>query len=155
MSTQFRKLKLASAIAVLATATSGALAADSASQDVAEARQETQIWTTYALSPHLRANDLKVSVDDGKATLTGTVGEEVTKDLAKEIALGVQGVTAVDNQIVVKPDYAPPARAGERSYGDVIDDATITAAVKIETAVEQAYRWPDHRRDHEPRQGNA
>ena len=36
------------------------------SQEVIEARQESQIWTTYALSPYLRANDLKVSVHEGK-----------------------------------------------------------------------------------------
>lgn len=125
-----RKLRLAAGIALAIAATSGALAADTASQDITEARQETQIWTTYALSPYLRASDLKVSVDNGKATLTGTVEEGVNKDLAKQIALGVSGVTEVDNQIVVRPDYMPPAQTAERSYGEVIDDASITAAVK-------------------------
>ncbi len=105
-------------------------AADTVSQDVTEARQETQIWTTYALSPHLRANDLKVSVHAGKATLKGTVEESVSKDLAKQIALGVNGIKEVDNQIVVQPDYVPAKSATARSFGAVIDDATITAAVK-------------------------
>ena len=100
------------------------------SQDVTDARQETQIWTTYALSPYLRANDLKVSVHDGKATLSGKVEEGVDKDLAKQIALGVPGIKNVDNKIVVQADYVPPARSSERSYGEEIDDATITAAVK-------------------------
>lgn len=125
-----RKLRLAAGIALAIAATSGAVAADTVSQDITEARQETQIWTTYALSPYLRASDLKVSVDNGKATLTGTVEEGVNKDLAKQIALGVSGVTEVDNQIVVRPDYMPPAQTAERSYGEVIDDASITAAVK-------------------------
>src|SRR4249919_2677778 len=100
MYTQSRKLLLASGIALAMAATSGATAASTASQDVTEARQESQIWTTYALSPYLRANDLKVSVHDGKATLTGKVEESVDKDLAKQIALGVPGVKDVDNQIV-------------------------------------------------------
>jgi osmotically-inducible protein OsmY len=131
MYTQSRKLLLASGIALAMAATSGAAAASTVSQDVTDARQETQIWTTYALSPYLRANDLKVSVHDGKATLTGKVEETVNKDLAKQIALGVDGIKAVDNQIVVQTDYTPPARTStERSYGEVIDDATITAAVK-------------------------
>lgn len=130
MSTQFRQLTIAAGIALAIAAANSPVVADTVSQDVTEARQETQIWTTYALSPYLRANDLKVSVDNGKATLTGTVDEDVNKDLAKEIALGVKGVTSVDNQILVKPDYAPPARAADRSYGEVIDDATITAAIK-------------------------
>jgi osmotically-inducible protein OsmY len=106
-----------------------AVAGDTAAQDINEARQESQIWTTYALSPHLRANDLKVSVDNGKATLSGTVEEGVNKDLAQQIALGVSGIASVDNQIVVQPEYVAPAST-ERRYGEVIDDATITSSVK-------------------------
>jgi hyperosmotically inducible periplasmic protein len=110
---------------------SGSAHADSPSQDITAARQETQIWTTYALSPYLRANDLKVSVRDGRATLTGTVEDGVNKDLAKQLALGVAGIHDVDNQIVVKSDYVPPARtAATPSFGDMVDDASITAAVK-------------------------
>jgi hyperosmotically inducible protein len=126
----FRKSVLASAVALAIGGISGAASADTVSQDVTEARQETQIWTTYALSPYLRANDLKVSVDNGKATLTGKVDESVNKDLAKQIALGVSGIKEVDNQIVVQQDYVAPAASSTRSYGEAIDDATITATVK-------------------------
>lgn len=124
------KLMLKSGIALAVLAISGVAAAGTVGQDVTEARQETQIWTTYALSPHLRANDLKVSVHGGKATLSGKVEDGVSKDLAKQIALGVNGVKEVDNQIVIQPDYVPPAPSSDRSYGEVIDDSTITAAVK-------------------------
>ena len=125
-----RKLLLASGIALALAANSGIINADTLSQDITEARQETQIWTTYALSPYLRANDLKVSVDGGRATLTGKVDEDVNKDLARAIALGVSGINEVDNQIEVQADYVPPKRSSERGYGEVIDDATVTAAVK-------------------------
>ena len=107
-----------------------AFAAAPVSQEISDARQETQIWTTYALNPYLRANNLGVSVHNGKATLTGTVEEGVNKDLAKQIALGVSGVKEVDNQIIVRADYVLPARSADRSYGEVIDDATVTSAVK-------------------------
>jgi len=125
---QSRNLLLASGIA-LALA-SGAAVAGTPSQEVTEARQETQIWTTYALSPYLRANDLGVSVHDGKATLTGKVEESVNKELAEQIALGVKGIKDVDNQIVIQGDYSPPARSADRSFGEVVDDATITSQVK-------------------------
>jgi hyperosmotically inducible protein len=127
--TQFRKLILASGAVMAMVPMAGAVAGD-ASRDVTEARQETQIWTTYALSPYLRASDLKVSVERGKATLTGTVEEDVSKDLAKQIALGVDGIKTVDNQIVVNADYTPPARSSTRTFGEVVDDATITSKVK-------------------------
>lgn len=124
-----RSLALASAIALTLVSVSGSVFADSA-QDITNARQESQIWTSYALSPYLRAHDIHVVVDNGKATLTGKVEEDVNKDLAKQIALGVKGIKEVDNQIVVAADYAPPARGTDRSFGDVVDDASITAAIK-------------------------
>ncbi len=131
MYTKSRKLILASAITLALASISGSSFADTVSNDVTEARQESQIWTTYSLSPYLRANDLKVSVDNGTATLTGTVEEDVNKDLAKQIALGVNGIKNVDNQIKVEPDYVSPARTSEeRSFGEVVDDASITATVK-------------------------
>ena len=103
------------------------LASADAKQDIINARQESQIWTTFALSPHLRANDLKVNVSEGKAVLTGTVDEEINKELAKQIALGVSGIKEVDNKIVVQSDYNPKASYG---YGETIEDVTITATVK-------------------------
>lgn len=126
---QFRKTLFATGFALALATLAGPVAADTAGQNVTEARQESQIWTTYALNPHLRAMDIKVSVQAGKATLTGKVDEDVNRDLAKQIALGVTGIKEVDNQIVVQADYAPPARA-DRSFGDVVDDASITTAVK-------------------------
>jgi osmotically-inducible protein OsmY len=143
MHIQFRKTVFATSLAMALAALGGTAVAadnkghaDTMGQNVTEARQESQIWTTYALSPYLRASDIKVSVHDGKATLTGTVEESVNKDLAREIALGVTGITDVDNQIVVQADYVPPARseAADRAYGEVIDDASITAAVKSKLA---------------------
>ncbi len=129
-----RKLLLAAGITLALGNMGGVVAADHAKADktgpVVNARQEAQIWTTYALSPYLRANDLSVSVVDGKATLSGNVEEDVHKELAGEIAAGVSGIDKVDNQIIVDADYKAAERGSERGYGDMIDDATITTAVK-------------------------
>lgn len=99
-------------------------------QSIADVRQETQIWTTFELNPYLRAHDIKVFVRDGTATLTGFVAEGVNKELAKLIALGVKGILQVDNQIFVESDYVAPVPSNERSYGEMIEDANITAAIK-------------------------
>jgi osmotically-inducible protein OsmY len=129
MKIQFPQRLLASSMVAAMIAMSAPVMAEAVSQEIVEAKQESQIWTTYALSPYLRANDLKVSVKSGKATITGRVEDSVNKDLAKQIALGVSGIKEVDNQIVVQADYvAPPATA--RSYGEMTDDAYITAAIK-------------------------
>ncbi len=143
MYSNFRKSVLASSIALaLASASGAAFAgtpcekdqahqANMPDQDLSEARQESQIRTAFSLNSYLRANDLQVSVDEGKATLTGTVEEDVSKELAHEIAHGVTGIENVDNQIKVDSDYAPPERTSQdRSFGEVVDDASITATVK-------------------------
>ncbi|MGH8106488.1 MAG: BON domain-containing protein [Arenimonas sp.] len=58
------------------------------------------------------------------------MAEGVNKELAKLIALGVNGVIHVNNQIFVEADYIAPAASTERSYAETIDDANITAAIK-------------------------
>jgi len=126
-----KKLIMTSAIAC-SLASLGSFAHADAKQDLTEARQETQIWTTYALSPYLRAHDIKVDVDNGKATLSGNVDEDVNKELAKQIALGVSGIKEVDNKIVVQADYVP--KASNKDYGQAIDDATVTTAAKSRLA---------------------
>ncbi|MBM3117855.1 BON domain-containing protein [Jeongeupia naejangsanensis] len=130
MNMQTGKRTIVSGIALAILMMNGAGAVGAAAQTAEDARQEAQIWTSYALNPYLRANDLKVSVVEGMATLTGKVDEGVNKDLAKQIALGVPGIKEVDNQIVIQSGYVPPARSSSRSYGEAVDDATITTAVK-------------------------
>src|SRR4051812_33527371 len=130
MTKQSYSLSLAATIAAVVAGSSVSYAGAKPSQEVTEARQESQIWTTYALSPYLRANDLKVSVHAGTATLSGNVAESVSKDLAKQIALGVDGIKTVDNEIKVVPNYMASAKAGNRPYGEVVDDASITTVIK-------------------------
>jgi len=130
MNTKFRKLMIASGVALALGATSGALAEGPMAGTANDARLETRISTTYALNPHLQAGDITVSVRDGKATLTGTVPEDIKKEMAEQFARNVDGVTEVDNQLVIDPDYVRPEAPEERSFGDRMTDASITAAVK-------------------------
>lgn len=117
MHTDWRSVLSASAIALAMVAIIGALAADRLSREFTDIRQETQIWTTYGLHPSLRAHDLEVAVHRGKVRLTGSVAQDVQKQLAREIALGVNGVDEVDNQIVVRAGRVSPEPASARDLG--------------------------------------
>ena len=112
----------------------GASKAPRLAQDVTSARQETQIWTAYALNPYLRAYDLKVTVIENRATLSGTVAEEANKDLAEQIALGVKAIKSVDNRIEVVAQFVPPPRTDHRAFGELVDDTTVTSAVRSKLA---------------------
>src|SRR5690242_15831336 len=61
-------------------------------------RIEHRVHADAALKKH----DIKVSVDDGVATLTGSVATSAQKARAARLAR-VKGVTRVDNQLEIKP----------------------------------------------------
>ncbi|HZP61187.1 MAG TPA: BON domain-containing protein [Opitutaceae bacterium] len=50
-------------------------------------------------------NDVKVKVNDGIVTLTGTVQDKDERDLAADTVENLPGVLSVDNQIKVEPTY--------------------------------------------------
>ena len=132
MNTPFRKSILACALTLTMAQFSHLALAEEESQNNHEVRQSVQISTAFALSPFLRAHDLDVVVKGDKAILSGKVEGEVNKDLATEIALGVKGIRDVDNQITVDENYAASKKDTDkdRSFGQVVDDATITASIK-------------------------
>ncbi|MDO9640578.1 MAG: BON domain-containing protein [Pseudotabrizicola sp.] len=116
MPTYTRTSAFTSAITIAVAAMSSVVSADTSSQQIIDARRETQVWRAYAQSQYLRANTLEVSVLNGKATLTGRVEGQLNKYLAKLIALGVEGVVEVDNQIVVHtaPSLLKPSNRPEK-----------------------------------------
>ena len=60
----------------------------------------------------LKRHNIKVAVDGGVATLKGTVATEAEKARAEQLAM-VTGVTRVDNQISVDPNYATKGTGGK------------------------------------------
>lgn len=123
---------------VLATASVGMfaltpLAANAAegdmSQQLSEARQEGSIWTAIALNRHLNPFSIDSEVDNGTAVLTGTVESSVERDLAEQVALSIEGINKVDNQL--KVDSKVKRKTNDsKSLANRLDDASITATVK-------------------------
>lgn len=96
---------------------------------LAEARQEGSIWTAFALNRHLSPFKLDVDVEQGTAILKGKVENEVDRELAERIALDIEGIDKVDNQLQV--DSAVAGEPGSRgALAQRFEDATLTATVK-------------------------
>ncbi|WP_372873994.1 BON domain-containing protein [Pseudomonas sp.] len=122
----------------LATATAGLFAfmplaayaeqGDLSSQ-LSEARQEGSIWTAFALNRHLSPFKIDVDVENGSALLTGSVETSVERDLAEQVALGIDGVNKVDNQLQIDPKIEPTV-SSEPTLAQRFDDATLVATVK-------------------------
>lgn len=124
--------------AVLGTAVvllSGAAYADTFEGASKDAWLTGKVETVFLLNGHLNNFAIDTDVENGIVHLTGTVKSDIDSDLATQLAMGVDGVVEVRNDLVVDAEAEPVDREGvaegdERSFGTWFDDATTTAAVK-------------------------
>jgi hyperosmotically inducible protein len=84
---------------------------------------------------NVSATKTDVDVKDGIVILHGEAVNEAQKELTTEYARDVEGVRDVRNEMTIVPD---PPGAGDRSIGEVIDDASITAQVKMSLATHRS-----------------
>ncbi len=83
---------------------------------------------------NVSATATSITVKDGVVTLTGKADNLAQKELTEAYVKDIDGVKAVNNDLVVS---APPAEPS-RTMGEVIDDASITAGVKYELLTHRA-----------------
>lgn len=99
------------------------------SQSIEDVRTQTRLTTTYELNEVLRPFQLDVQVDDGVTRVSGTVRREVERELAETIAENLEGVSKLESQIDIQPEYE--GEVSERGFGKWVSDATATARVKL------------------------
>jgi len=88
-----------------------------------------QVKTSLLFNRNVNAIDTQVFVTDGIVTLKGEAANQAQKDLAGEYAKDIKGVKGVNNEMTIAAGEMD-AKA-EPSIGDKIDDASITAQVKL------------------------
>jgi hyperosmotically inducible periplasmic protein len=92
-----------------------------------------KLEATYALNRHLSPLTINTETTNGVVHLTGNVESDIDRDLAGELAKGIEGVVSVDNDLAIKPNArhdAHTASSTTRPFGVFVDDATTTAMVK-------------------------
>ena len=111
-----------------------------AAASVDDGALKSQIKAGLKKSSTLAPRDIDVDVEQGVATLTGTVRTESEKARAGVVAK-VKGVIRVDNKIEVDPkiDQSKIDTAGQKTKAGVgkAVDATVTAAQKTKEAVQK------------------
>jgi len=85
-----------------------------------------KVKTTLMLHNSLSADTTRVNAQNGIVTLRGEAANEAQKELTTEYARNIEGVKGVDNEMTVAGDSKKP-----RTVGETIDDASITAQVKL------------------------
>lgn len=128
---------LALTLPVLSACTSGdaATSSDTYEGSVKDAWITGKIETVYELNGHLNAFAIDTDVANGVVHLTGMVESDIDRDLAGQIAKGIDGVVDVRNDLTVEETARQTAAARsdrdeQRTFGGWVDDATTTAAVK-------------------------
>jgi len=77
------------------------------------------IASLYIHSPFLSPFEIRISVDNAVVTLEGTVSDEDKRDLAVEIATGMEGVSQVVDRLQIDPDReSKPSVAGPACGAD-------------------------------------
>lgn len=90
-----------------------------------------RLITAYGLSEHLSPFEISVAVKDAKVVLSGAVETKVQRDLALEIARGIEQARTVDSKIRVDLHARRNESAvAQEGFTRNFSDAGITARVK-------------------------
>ncbi len=136
LKTAVKSTLFAASLAVTPLALAGGNNHYSANKKLKDAWLDGKVETALLVNRHLNNFTIDTDVKNGKALLSGSVNSEIDKELAEEIAKGIEGVTSVENDITVMKDKDVKDNAHKhrddktRSFGTWYDDATTTASVK-------------------------
>src|SRR5262245_36556485 len=90
-----------------------------------------KIKASMAVDPTVKASEIEVATNDKVVTLTGNLNSQTEKDRALEIARKASGVANVVDMLSVRTSAdSGNAPEPDRTLGEHVDDAVITAAVK-------------------------
>jgi osmotically-inducible protein OsmY len=103
-------------------------AAEQVATDVEDSTVTARIETLYLLNQHLNPLNINTTTRNGNVVITGTVGDDVQKELAEDLALSVKGVSFVDNQLTVINTVVGVKE--KRTWRQRIEDRSVSAAVK-------------------------
>ena len=109
--------------------------ADDSQSAIKDAWLHGKLESALLFNEHLNSFDIDTDVENGIAYLRGAVESDIDRDLAGEIAKSINGVTKVENELIVdkakaammKDDEAAKERQG---FKQSVSNATLTARIK-------------------------
>lgn len=107
---------------------------------IKDAWLDGKLETALLFNEYLNSFDIDTDVKNGVASLTGAVESDIDRDLAGEIAKSINGVTDVENNLVVdksktamsKDNAAAKERQG---FKQSVSNATLTARIKSQLLI--------------------
>lgn len=78
-------------------------------------------------NPYVSSDNLRITVFEGKATISGSVGSAIEKELVEKIAYAMSGVKSVDNNLAVDEKLHSKERS---EFVQKVRDLTTTSVVR-------------------------
>ena len=122
ISNSVRFMTLAAVSVLLATACTSTRTQKSAGETIDDGVISTQVNTALVGDSLTKAHNIDVEVFKGRVQLNGFVGSNAERTQAVALARKVNGVNAVDNNLLL--------RGEKRTTGESADDAALTSKVK-------------------------
>lgn len=116
------------ACVLLALACAPGRAAESAKEMISDTAITARIETLFAVNEHLSPFNINTTTTEGVVTLTGSVADDVQKQLATDLAKTVDGVKDVQNDLTVVGTVA--SQRPKKTWRQRIDDASLAAAIR-------------------------
>lgn len=141
LKTTVKSTFLAVTLAVSSMAFAGGNDQYTTDKKLKDAWLDGKIETALLVNRHLNNFTIDTEVKNGTAYLSGTVNSEIDRELAYEITKGIEGISEVDNDIIVKKKASMTDKThlshehqadNKRSFGEWYDDVTTTASIKTE-----------------------
>ncbi|GMU92031.1 MAG: hypothetical protein AMXMBFR4_10890 [Candidatus Hydrogenedentota bacterium] len=114
---------------LMAAAASGQqTATDAVKQSIKDTAITARIETLFAVNEHLSPFNINTTTVNGVVTLTGSVADEVQKDLAADLAQTVDGVEKIENKLTVVGTVV--SERPTRTWRDQVNDKTLNATIR-------------------------
>ena len=109
--------------------------ADDSQSAIKDAWLHGKLESALLFNEHLNSFDIDSDVENGIAYLRGAVESDIDRDLAGEIAKSINGVTKVENELIVDKAKAAMAKDDEaakerQGFKQSVSNATLTARIK-------------------------
>ncbi|MDX1694294.1 MAG: BON domain-containing protein [Ketobacteraceae bacterium] len=96
-----------------------------------------KVEASFLFNENLNAFDISTSIQKDKAILSGHVSNELEKDLATHVALNVEGINEVENNIIVDEEksLAKNLKEVKAAVSEVANEARIITTIESKYAV--------------------
>jgi osmotically-inducible protein OsmY len=123
-------------IALLTSLSATAVAGDNSwKNETMDAWIDGKAEATLLFNGNLDSFDINTDVVNGKVTLTGKVDNEIEKELAEELILGIDGVKDVDNDLTVSNVEMERESSEASQFTDAKINTVITSRLIFDSEV--------------------